>query len=214
MNSTGSKCDVSSSPSMVAAQRHEDALQTWREILPWQQDNEFILAHYRPASYSYLRSLASLRRLHNQSVNIYSHLIGSIVFIAFSYWFHHELATRYRSASKTDIFVFDVFFLGAVLCLGFSTSFHTLANHSAEVYQAWLLFDMIGILCLTTGSFFPGVFYGFYCEPEVIRTYWSMVRRQYTTQHNYPSSTNDWSADRPSGQRLRRCLRSTSIPNG
>ena len=176
MDSTGPKHSVSSSPSMVAAQRHEDALQSWREILPWQRDNEFILAYYRPASYSYFHSRASLCRLHNQSVNIYSHLIGSVIFITLSYWFHRELATRYESASKTDIFVFDSFFLGAISCLGLSTSFHTLANHSAEVYQSWILFDMIGILCLTTGSFFPGVFYGFYCEPEVIRIYWTMVR--------------------------------------
>lgn len=39
-----------------------------------------------------------------------------------------------------------------------------------------VLFDMIGILYLKTSSFFPGVYHGFYCEPEVTRTYWSMVR--------------------------------------
>lgn len=181
--SRGSNCDISSSPSTVSVKRHEDALQSWREILPWQQDNEFIRTHYRPASHSYSRSLTSLSRLHNQSVNIYSHLLGSILFLICSYWFHHALATCYRSASMTDIVVFDCFFLGAVLCLGFSTLFHTFANHSAGVYQAWLVYDMIGILCLTTGSFFPGVFYGFYCEPEVIRIYWSMVRRRYRTHY-------------------------------
>ena len=214
MDSKVSECDVASSPLMLAAQRHEAALQTWREILPWQRDNEFILTHYRPASYSYFRSLASLCRLHNQSVNIYSHLIGLIVFITFSYWFHHELSTRYESASKTDTFVFDCFFLGAVLCLGFSTSFHTFANHSAEVCRTWLLLDMIGILCLTTGSFFPGVFYGFYCEPEVIRTYWSMVRRQQITYYDCPSLTNGLSSDCFSRKCLHRCLYSASIPNG
>ena len=184
MDSTGPKSGVSSSPSMVAAQRHEDALQSWREISPWQRDNEFILAYYRPASYSYFHSLASLCWLHNQTVNIYSHLIGSVVFITCSYWFHRELVARYESASKTDIFVFDVFFLGAISCLALSTAFHAFANHSAEVYHVWLVCDMLGILCLTTGSFLPGVFYGFYCEPEVVLIYWSMVRRQSGTKYN------------------------------
>lgn len=167
--------DVHFSPMASPTQRKRKSLLSWSELSPWQQDNEFIRSHYRPASYSYFGSMTSLCWLHNQSINIYTHLIGAIFFIASSYYFHSELGKRYKSESKTDIFVFDCFFLGAILCFGFSASFHTLANHSAEVYRSWLLFDMIGILCLTTGSFFPGVFYGFYCEPEVIRTYWSMV---------------------------------------
>ena len=157
------------------ANHQDDALLTWNEILPWQKDNRFITSHYRPASFSFIRSAKSLGWLHNQTVNIYTHLIGAIYFVASAMWFHLELTTRYQSASKTDIFVFDVFFLGTTLCLTFSTSFHTLTNHSAEVARSWLFFDMIGILCLQTSSFFPGVYYGFYCEPEVIRTYWSMV---------------------------------------
>lgn len=175
-NHTKSNYELSSSPMIVTVQHDTGALQSWQNILPWQRDNKFILSHYRPASYSYFRSIISLSRLHNQSVNIYSHLVGTTFFIGYSCWFHRELATRYITASKTDIFVIDCFFLGAILCLGFSTTFHTLANHSAGIYQTWLLFDMIGILCLTIGSFFPGVYYGFYCEPEFIRRYWTMVR--------------------------------------
>lgn len=158
-----------------SSQNQEDTLLSWQEILPWQQDNRFIHTHYRPASFSYIRSWKSVGRLHNQSVNIWTHLVGAFFFVVCTFWFHSQLATRYHSASKTDIFVFDCFFLGSIICLGFSATFHTLANHSAEVEKAWLLYDMIGIVCLTTSSFFPGVFYGFYCEPDVVRTYWTMV---------------------------------------
>ena len=93
-----------------ANHQDDDALLTWDEILPWQKDNRFITSHYRPASFSFIRSAKSLGWLHNQTVNIYTHLIGAIFFVASAMWFHRQLATRYQSASKTDIFVFDVFF--------------------------------------------------------------------------------------------------------
>ncbi|KAL8811281.1 MAG: hypothetical protein Q9200_001916 [Gallowayella weberi] len=159
----------------ISSQDQNGTLLSYHELQPWQQDNRFIHTHYRPASFSYSRSWKSIAKLHNQSINIWTHLIGALFFALCACWFHSQLAQRYNSASQTDIFVFDVFFLGSILCLGFSAAFHTLSNHSAEVEKSWLLFDMIGILCLTTSSFFPGVFYGFYCEPDVVRTYWSMI---------------------------------------
>ena len=161
----------------ASTEQHQSSpLLSWQQLLPWQQDNQYILSQYRPASSSYSLSLKSITRIHNQSINIHTHLLGSLFFIACAYHFHNVLLPQYPSASDADIFVFDAFFLGAITCLSISATFHALANHSARVCRSWLLYDMMGISCLTTGSFFPGVFYGFYCEPDVIRTYWSMVR--------------------------------------
>lgn len=62
------------------------------------------------------------------------------------------------------------------MCLGLSTTFHTFGNHSHEVRSRFLVLDMVGIVFLITGSFYPGVYYGFYCEPELTWIYWTMVR--------------------------------------
>lgn len=43
----------------------------WNALPAWQKDNQYILAHYRPASYSYSGSFQSLFYLHNESVNIH-----------------------------------------------------------------------------------------------------------------------------------------------
>ena len=169
--STKSNYDLFPSPPPVPAQRHKDTLQSCRETSAWQQDNEFILTHYRPATHSYLHSLSSLLHLHNQSVSIYPHLLASNFFITCSHRFHQHLATRYNSVSKIDFFVLDCFFLGVVLCLGMSTSFHTFANHSVEIHRVWLVLGMIGMLCLTTGGFFPRVYYAFRCESKIIGIY-------------------------------------------
>jgi len=48
-------------------------------------------------------------------------------------------------------------------------------NHSYKVSSLWLRIDYVGILILILGSFFSGIFVGFYCEPSLQRLYWSMI---------------------------------------
>lgn len=146
-------------------------LKNWHELESWQQDNEFLLSGYRSASNSYRKSLASLSYIHNQTANIYSHLFGAIVFIAAFLFIYFELVPRYKTADLYDVLAFVSFFTGALICFGCSAFFHTVGNHSHEVYQSWLLLDLYGILCLICGTVFSGTFFGFYCEPRVWMTY-------------------------------------------
>lgn len=52
----------------------------YHELAPWQQDNAYITSGYRPASNSYLKSWLSLLYIHNETVNIYTHLLGAVAF--------------------------------------------------------------------------------------------------------------------------------------
>ena len=74
-----------------------------------------------------------------------------------------------------DLLVFACFFLGAVVCLGMSATYHTISNHSPEVNRWGNQLDYAGIVALIYGSFVPSVYYGFYCEPALQRRYWTMV---------------------------------------
>lgn len=149
----------------------------WSELPPWMQENsnDLILAHYRPASYSYFRSFQSLFYMHNESVNIHTHLLGSFLFFFTLCTF---CASEARSVSAADIYVLGCFFLGAVACLAMSAIFHTILNHSPRVAQLGNQLDYVGIVCLITGSFIPSVYYGFYCEPRLQQLYWGMVSGQ------------------------------------
>ena len=148
----------------------------------WQQDNHYILTHYRPATYSYRGCFQSLFYLHNESVNIHSHLLGAFVFlfIALSVYTFEQ-----HSISIADIIAFGCFFLGAVTCLGISATFHMITCHSPEVSRFGNQLDYAGIVALITGSFVPSVYYGFYCEPFLQKIYWAMVGRK----GSWPSST-------------------------
>jgi len=82
----------------------------WHELPSWQQDNEFILSGYRPASGSLQWSLESLKYIHNESVNIYSHLFGAILFASLPIYMYVNVYPRYASADLGDIIVFSTFF--------------------------------------------------------------------------------------------------------
>lgn len=105
-------------------------LVTYNALPPWRQDNHFILTNYRPESYSYAKSFQSLFYLHNESVNIHSHLLGVFIFFFISLSLY--VFERY-SMQTTDIVAFACFFWGAIVCLGISAGYHTIQNHSQEV---------------------------------------------------------------------------------
>ena len=150
-------------------------LLSWDEIEPWQQHNRYIIRSYRPATSSYRQSIGSLKYVHNQTVNIYSHILGFAAFAVSSWFIYNAFAARYETARAMDLFVLGAFFLGLFTCLLLSASFHTFGNHSDSIYHSFLVLDMVGIVFLIIGSFYPGVYYGFYCEPVLAYIYWAMV---------------------------------------
>ena len=163
-------------------------LLNYDELPAWRQDNHFIQTHYRPTSNSFLTSFQSLFQLHNESVNIHSHLSGAWIFffIALSLY-----AFERHPVTSADTIAFLFFFSGAVICLGISATYHIFSNHSpkvrrpmtsagptliAQINQWGNQIDYLGIVILISGSFVPSVYYGFYCEPMLQRIYWGMVR--------------------------------------
>jgi adiponectin receptor len=143
----------------------------WDDLPHWRRNNDFILSGYRPGSNSYWASFTSLAYLHNESVNIWSHLLGAICFFGAAAFLHSVVAPRYESASASDVLVFACFFAGAVACLGMSATYHALSNHSLEVAKWGNKLDYSGIIFLIVGSYVPALYYGFFCRPAMMALY-------------------------------------------
>jgi adiponectin receptor len=141
--------------------RHRTPLLRLQDIPPWQQDIPYILTGYRPLSNSYPKSLLSLFYTHNQPLNIYMHLLGLFLLALVAPALHATLPSRYPTATHADVLVFLAYFAGLFACLGVSVAYHAFHNHSKAVYEPWLVCDFLGILCLITGSWVPGVYYSF-----------------------------------------------------
>ncbi len=135
----------------------------WDDLPAWRRDNPSILHGYRRTSGSLLGSLRSLLYLHNESVNVYTHLVGAAGFLALGLYLRGLIAPRYGSASAADVLALGCFFAGAVGCLGMSATYHLLCNHSEAVARWGNKLDYSGIVLLIVGSYVPALWYGFFC---------------------------------------------------
>ncbi|TEB34168.1 HlyIII-domain-containing protein [Coprinellus micaceus] len=141
---------------------------SWDEIEDWQKDNEYIVHGYRRTQYSWLGCIESVcgcsspPRLSNP-VNIHSHLWGSALFV----YFLGTVTGIHPDATWRDMAVFSVFLLSAVFCLSGSAIYHTATCHSLDVATGCHALDYSGIIVLIVGSFFPSIYYGFWCHPTL-----------------------------------------------
>ncbi|KAF7509939.1 hypothetical protein GJ744_007253 [Endocarpon pusillum] len=151
------------------------SLVQWDEVPHWQQDNHHIHGSYRRPSGSYPRSLRSLFYIHNETVNIYTHLLPTLAAPPTALALYKILQPRYVQATTRDVLAFSCFFLGAAICLAMSATYHLISNHSPAVNKFGNQLDYVGIVLLITGSFVPSIYYGFWCDTTLQRLYWTMI---------------------------------------
>lgn len=72
-----------------------------------------------------------------------------------------------RGPDAFDVAGFTVFFIGAIICLGFSSTYHAIQCHSYTVSKRFNKLDYVGIVVMIVGSFLPALHYGFYCHPHL-----------------------------------------------
>ncbi|PKK70542.1 HlyIII-domain-containing protein [Rhizophagus irregularis] len=147
---------------------------TFWELPSWLQDNKDIIRGYRRPTFSYLKCAQSLFYLHNESVNIWSHLIGALLFATYSFATYFYFV-NYTNMNQVDLIAFYCFMAGAMICLGLSSAFHTLCCHSEKVCANWNRCDYVGIVALIFGSICPIIYYGFYCHKIWKIVYFSMI---------------------------------------
>jgi adiponectin receptor len=141
------------------------------------QSNRYILHGYRTTSGSAYDSYSSWSYIHNESLNIYSHLIPAILFLSGAFYIQRYLVDRYREVAVADIIVFSIFMLAAVISLSLSATYHTLMNHSEHLNHLCLRLDMLGVVVFILGDLVLGIYLVFWCEPCLRNIYWSMVSR-------------------------------------
>ncbi|KAF7906232.1 hypothetical protein EAF00_000511 [Botryotinia globosa] len=144
----------------------------------WQQeDNHFIETGYRAASNSLRECFASWGYLHNETINIWSHLIGAALFVALPvYLYKAEIPPRYAVATKEDIVVCGIYFSGVAICFCLSALYHTVMNHSHQMDTFGAQLDFQGVILLMWGATIPLVYYGFYCDTANHRySYWALL---------------------------------------
>jgi adiponectin receptor len=139
------------------------------------ESNQWILHGYRPISGSVHASFCSWSYIHNESVNIYSHLIPAVFFLLDQRYIQQYLRSRHSGVTSADFIAFSIFMLTAAACLSLSATYHTLINHSQNVEYLCLRLDMLGVVIFILGDLALGIYLIFWCEPFPRNIYWSLV---------------------------------------
>jgi hemolysin III-related protein len=137
--------------------------------------NSFLRTGYRPINGSVRLCIDSLRFIHNETANIYFHLIPAAIALASNGFLHLYFRDRYPTASLADQLAIHVYLTTSVLCFGISSTYHTLLCHSEAYSDLWGRLDYVAIIIQTIGSFVSGIYVTFYCEPGLQKLYWTMV---------------------------------------
>lgn len=105
------------------------------ELPDWLRGNEFLSHFHRPPMPCFRSCFKSIFKLHSETGNIWTHLIGFIAFVCItSYMLVRPVTEAYPFPGDwREKLVFSCFFVGAILCLGVSWIFHTVYCHSKTI---------------------------------------------------------------------------------
>lgn len=121
---------------------------------------------YRPTS-TLAESFISLFQWHNETMNIWSHLIGFVCTLVAVVKFAVDLYFLDNETYTAERLLLGGYITCASLCLLFSTLYHWFCCVSPEVSDSLLRIDLTGIALLIGSSYFPVSYFGFYCTPHL-----------------------------------------------
>lgn len=123
--------------------------------LPFQwRENKYIIFGYRFNS-SHKLAWEGISCCHNESVNIWSHLLGAIA-VALLGYFHFPNTDFYKFGSTMDHMIMYQYIAASIICLLFSVIWHTYTNISVlSLRSSFACFDYSGITILIIASIIP-----------------------------------------------------------
>ena len=141
--------------------------------IPW-RGNPHILKGYRFNETS-VDCIVSMFRPSNETVNIWSHLIGLFIVLVLAFYIYPSTAI-YPLSSKLDILVAAGFFAAACKCLACSTMWHTMNSIADKcTLDRFACVDYSGIAMLVAASILSTEWTAFYCEPVSRAVYMSLT---------------------------------------
>ena len=137
--------------------RYDDLPHPWRI-------NPHIVRGYR-FSETKVDCIRSVFSLSNESVNIWSHILGLVLVLAVAFYFY-PTSTNFSLSSYTDIFFSAMFFFAASKCLVCSCLWHTMNSIADQtLMERFACVDYTGISLLIAASIMTTEYTAFYCEP-------------------------------------------------
>ena len=132
------------------------------EEVPHCMREPFILGGYRPPIPHWRGVAGTLLRWHNQTGEIYTHLLPLIAYTAAGVWTIAELPP---AATAADALLFALYFGGVATCFACSALYHLGACHSELWHDRLYRVDRAGIVAPFFASMVFLTYYTFACAP-------------------------------------------------
>ncbi|KAF1756541.1 hypothetical protein GCK72_012994 [Caenorhabditis remanei] len=132
--------------------------------------NDYVINHYRPPAMTRKMCAKSAFHINNETINIWSHLLGFIYFTYQQYYTNYIVLPSVGS-HKADHFVFTLSIFGMQMCMLLSASYHTFGCTSIEMRQKWLKMDIFGISAGLLGMYLNGIYTAFFCFQDHLTSY-------------------------------------------
>ena len=122
------------------------------DVPDYLKDNPNVLGGYR-SEMSLQQALRTIFMWHNETMNIWSHLIAAACFMAF--------IVQSVYAGFRDTWPLIVFELGAAYAFAISATFHTVMCISKQYYDTWRKIDFTAVVVVMFSMFWPFCYYIF-----------------------------------------------------
>ncbi|KAL3982868.1 hemolysin-III related family protein [Acanthocheilonema viteae] len=144
------------------------------ELEPCFWINEYVHTGYRPPYLSAMQYVKWIFRWNNETINIWSHLIGFFYFT----WRQYVINACFLpsvNANAKDHIVATVCLLGLQMCMLLSSLYHTFGSTSAERRLILLRFDIFGISAGLLSIYLLGIYTAFLCFEEWQNHYFAFL---------------------------------------
>lgn len=141
------------------------------EQIPEYLRSEYVISGYR-CHYNFWDTFLSLFKIHNESFNIWSHLVGFFIFLGLTIWAYN---TWLLDATYAERAHFTIFSISAMIQMLNSTIFHWFGCMGRHTFSAVAKLDYSGICVLIVGSCFPVLYHIFQCRPNLMVFYMGLM---------------------------------------
>ncbi|MCJ1377039.1 hypothetical protein MMC17_000129 [Xylographa soralifera] len=150
-------------------------LLTFEDLPAWMQGDPYIRRGYRKQLNSLTECYESLFYLHNESVNIWSHLVAGIFFFALLLTADYTIFHTVPEISVSDAVAVQTYLAGATGCLFLSAFYHCTTSHSHEISRRYLKLDYLGIVLNITSTCISAAYFGLHGDESLKAIYISVI---------------------------------------
>ena len=154
--------------SQEAVARSSNAIQHilhYDQLPKWMKTDSNIKRGYRPQLSSFRDCFWSLFYFHNESINIWSHLLPAIFYLGLLLKLDLDTihsGIKFRALDKA---VFQLYVVCTLGCLLLSAIYHGTNSHSEYISRCFLKLDYLGIVLHIMGTNISSAYFGLYGNP-------------------------------------------------